>query len=255
MKPLVGRTIPDAIVQPDSSGAYGKTVSTITVPSGGGVATINDLNVFVDLDHTWTGDLDITIKHADTGTTAMLFNRYGSSRDDITDVTFDDEGSGGSISGGIPPYGPGSFVPYQLLNIFDGESIEGTWTLTIVDNATGDSGTLYSFRIEGEASPTDSDADGVDDVTDLCPDTTIPEATVPSNSLKPNHFALADTNNVFDTAAPSGLSHGQGTAFTTSHTGGCSCEQILNTYHLGLGNYKYGCSIGIMKRWVSDINN
>ena len=48
--------LPTAIVQPVSSAA-GKTVSTITVPSGGGVATINDLNVFVDLDHTFTADL------------------------------------------------------------------------------------------------------------------------------------------------------------------------------------------------------
>ena len=137
---------------PPSGTGTGTTVSAITVPSESGLTSINDLNVFVDLDHTWTSDLEITIKHVDTGTTAMLFNHDGDSGDDITDVTFDDDGNDRSISTGSPPFGPGSFVPLEPLGIFEGESIEGTWTLTVADGLGGDNGTLYSFRIEGDAS-------------------------------------------------------------------------------------------------------
>lgn len=237
------------------SGTSGTTVSTITVPSGSGVSTINDLNVFVDLDHTYTADLELTIEHVDTGTTALLFDQHGGSGNDISDVTFDDEGSGGSIASGTSPFGPGSFVPFQLLNAFDGESVEGTWTLTINDVYFGDTGILYTFRIGGDGSPVDSDGDGMEDEADLCPDTTMPEANVPSQRLKPNNFALVDADNAFDTMAPPGGGNGPGAAFTTADTGGCSCEQILDTYHLGKGHYKFGCSVGILKRWVNDISD
>jgi subtilisin-like proprotein convertase family protein len=249
--------LPTAIVQPDSSGAYGKTVSTITVPSGGGVATINDLNVFVDLDHTYTADLIILIKHAETGTTAMLFNRYGGSGNDITNVTFDDEGSGGLISSSsiAPPYGPGSFVPYQSLDAFDTESVEGTWTLTVYDISSGDGGTLYSFGIEGDASTADSDGDGVDDTVDLCPDTRIPEATVPSVALKQNRYALVGGTHVFNTAPPPGKGNIPGGSFTTAQTDGCSCEQILDSNGFGEGNRKFGCSTEVMKQWIGGITH
>jgi len=246
--------LPTAIVQPVSSAA-GKTVSTITVPSGGGVATINDLNVFVDLDHTFTADLFIIIKHEETGTTAMLFNRYGGGGNDIMDVTFDDEGSGGLISSSsiAPPYGPGSFVPYQSLDAFDAESVEGTWTLIVYDVSSGDDGTLYSFGIEGDASTGDSDGDGVDDTVDLCPDTMSPEATVPSVALKPNHYALVGGTHVFNTGTLPGRGDIAGGSFTTAQTGGCSCEQILDSNGFGEGNRKFGCSTQVMKQWIGGI--
>ena len=247
--------LPTAIVQPVPSGVYGKTVSTITVPSGGGVATINDLNVFIDLDHTYTADLIIIVMHAETGTAAILFNRYGGGGNDITDVTFDDEGSGGLISSTsiAPPYGPGSFVPYQSLGAFDSESVEGTWTLTVYDVSSGDGGTLNSFRIEGDASTADSDGDGVDDTVDLCPDTTIPEATVPSVALKQNRYALVDGTNVFNTVAPPGKGNIPGGSFTTAQTGGCSCEQILNSNSFDVGSRKFGCSTYVMKQGIGGI--
>jgi subtilisin-like proprotein convertase family protein len=130
--------------------SYGPTVSRINVPSGSG-ATINDLNVFIDLDHTYVSDLILTIEHVDTGTTATLFNRHGGGDNHINEVTFDDEANV-LISNSLAPYGPGSFVPHQALSTFDGESIEGMWALTIDDKMNGDFGTTYSFRIEGDAS-------------------------------------------------------------------------------------------------------
>jgi hypothetical protein len=178
-----------------------------------------------------TADLELTIEHVDTGTTALLFDQHGGNGNDISDVTFDDEGSGGSIASGTSPFGPGSFVPFQLLNAFDGESVEGTWTLTINDVYFVDAGTFYTFRIVGDGSPVDSDGDGVEDE------------------------ALVDADNAFDTMAPPGGGNGPGAAFTTADTGGCSCEQILDTYHLGKGHYKFGCSVGILKRWVNDISD
>ena len=132
------------------------TTSSLTTGLSG---TITDLNVFVDLDHTWMGDLDILIGH--NSTWVQLFNQhggsgFGQSGNDMYDVLFDDEASV-AINTVSPPYGPGSFKPdsvpdagnSNLLSSFDGMSLAGIWDLRIVDNYSADFGTLYEWRIEG----------------------------------------------------------------------------------------------------------
>jgi subtilisin-like proprotein convertase family protein len=44
-----------------------------------------------------------------------------------------------------PPAIAGTFSPNNPLSAFDGESIAGTWTLTISDRASGDEGTLNAW--------------------------------------------------------------------------------------------------------------
>jgi hypothetical protein len=95
---------------------------------------------------------------------------------------------------------------------------------------------------------TDGDGDGIGDDEDICPATEIPEG-VPLRRLGRNRWALVDGDGVFDTNAPP---HGGGPddPFTVEETGGCSCEQIIDTLHLGLGHRFFGCSTGVMKLWV-----
>ncbi len=120
------------------------TIDTFTVSQSG---TIEDLNVFVDLDHTYMGDLDIFLEH--NGISAHLFDEFGAWDNDLASVLFDDEAAT-LISAGTPPYGPGSFQPSPgLLAGFDGVDIQGAWSLRIVDSSLGDAGTLFIFRIEG----------------------------------------------------------------------------------------------------------
>jgi predicted extracellular nuclease len=93
----------------------------------------------------------------------------------------------------------------------------------------------------------DADGDGVPDVVDACPGTSIPEA-VPTQRLGINRWALVDDDHVFDTTLPNG--NGPRLGFTTQDTGGCSCEQIVEAQGLGNGHTKFGCSIGAMQNWV-----
>ncbi|REJ76485.1 MAG: hypothetical protein DWQ30_18035 [Acidobacteria bacterium] len=95
----------------------------------------------------------------------------------------------------------------------------------------------------------DADGDGVADEDDLCAGTVIPES-VPTQGLRPNHYALVDGDFVFDTVV-----RGNATpeVFTTSDTGGCSCEQIIDELHLGNGHRKHGCSVGVMRGWVGSM--
>ena len=135
---------------PPSSTA-GTTVATMNVAD---TANITDLNVFVHLTHTFMADLDIFLGH--NGTTVQLFNQHGGGSNNMTNVLFDDEASV-FINAGSPPYGPNSFRPTSapqsgyssLLSSFDGMSLAGDWTLTIVDNYYLDAGRLHTFRLEG----------------------------------------------------------------------------------------------------------
>src|SRR5690606_29320801 len=52
-----------------------------------------------------------------------------------------------SISSGSAPF-TGSFRPQGGLSAFDGKNVSGTWTLTITDQFSGDSGTLHSWGLE-----------------------------------------------------------------------------------------------------------
>jgi hypothetical protein len=98
----------------------------------------------------------------------------------------------------------------------------------------------------------DADNDGVTDSFDLCPGTIIPEAVVPSDGeVLVNHFALFDHDLNFDTTAPYGGGAGPGKSYTTTDTGGCSCEQIIAEQGLGKGHVMKGCSISAMDDWVA----
>jgi len=131
--------------------------------------TLADLNVNLNIDHSFLSDLVVSLT-SPAGTTVVLMS---SSCGDLKDVnaTFDDAAANDFVCGGNPAI-DGIVRPLGTLNTFNGESILGEWTLTINDNAASDGGALNGFSldvcIEGEFRP-DADADGVfDDGDDLC---------------------------------------------------------------------------------------
>ncbi|MFM7161956.1 MAG: beta strand repeat-containing protein, partial [Planctomycetaceae bacterium] len=129
--------------------------STLSVAGVSGPLT--DLDVTMTLSHLNVGDLIITLT-SPTGTTLTLFNRRGSTGDNLTNTTFDDSAIV-AISGGLAPF-TGRYRPESPLSGFNGGSPNGTWTLNVSDRATGTSGTLvrWSMRVRtGElAQTTDS---------------------------------------------------------------------------------------------------
>ncbi len=113
--------------------------------SGFSSGTILDVNVTIDVTHTWTADLDISIT-SPSGTTVILSDDNGGGGDDYTNTVFDDS-AGTSITAGTAPF-TGTFSPEGNLSDFFGEDPSGTWTLSIFDDFAGDTGTLNSFSIE-----------------------------------------------------------------------------------------------------------
>jgi hypothetical protein len=107
-------TAPMAVSIPDDD-ATG-AASTIDVPDTGNVLGIT---VDVDVTHTYRGDLKVVLTH--DGTEAVLMDNEGGSADDIRQ----------------------SFTT----TAFDGRDSTGIWTLTVIDSAAQDTGSLNSWTL------------------------------------------------------------------------------------------------------------
>lgn len=123
-------------------GAGNSLTSTITVPEN---LVVTDVNVTLNITHTWVSDLEITLT-SPQGTIVDLIFDEGGNGDNLTNTTFDQEGTDGSITDASAPF-TGSFLPEGDLSTIYGESSGGDWILTIVDDANGDGGTFDSFEL------------------------------------------------------------------------------------------------------------
>jgi subtilisin-like proprotein convertase family protein len=120
------------------SGTFGMTQVSLNVMDS---FTINDVNVFIRMTHTWDSDLEIRLIGPGGAPTVILADNVGGSGDNFWDTMFDDEAAT-TIGAGAPPY-TGSYRPSQPLTAFDGMDSAGTWTLQADDQAGLDAGALY----------------------------------------------------------------------------------------------------------------
>jgi len=132
--------------------------STLSVAD---TATVADVNVKLNITHSWDADLVVSLK-SPSGTSVTLFSKIGSSGDNFTNTILDDQAAT-SIAAGSAPFS-GTFKPSPgALSSFTGAALNGTWTLTVQDTATQDGGTLNSWSIDittGGESLTTTDASG-----------------------------------------------------------------------------------------------
>lgn len=134
--------VPKSLKDAKNAARPGVTTSTVEVTGDGKVL---DLNVELDITHTWDSDLTATL-FAPDGTPVELFSNVGGSGDNFSATVLDDEAAT-SITSGSAPF-TGVFQPEGSLAAFNDMDAVGTWTLEISDNAKGDSGTLNSWSIE-----------------------------------------------------------------------------------------------------------
>jgi subtilisin-like proprotein convertase family protein len=119
------------------------TNSIITIADD---VNIEDVNVTINIDHTYVGDLDISLIGPDGTTEVVLVDRVGSNGDNFTNTTFDDAAAT-SINSASAPF-TGTFSPDGSLADFNGMQSAGDWTLQITDNANLDGGTLLNWSIQ-----------------------------------------------------------------------------------------------------------
>ncbi|MEQ8820580.1 MAG: proprotein convertase P-domain-containing protein [Sumerlaeia bacterium] len=120
---------------------------------------LTDLNVQINLTHTFMDDVSITLIHPD-GTQVSLIDQRGDSGDNMNGTVFDDEARI-AIANGNAPFS-GSFRPEGALSSLNGKRLAGQWTLRITDSAFQDGGELLSvemrplvrdYECEGPAAP------------------------------------------------------------------------------------------------------
>lgn len=120
-----------------------ETTSTITFTDD---FVINDVNVTINIEHTWDADLDVKLIAPDGTTEVVLFEDVGGSGDDFTGTILDSEAAQG-IADGSAPF-TGTFSPQGNLGDLNGLSSLGDWTLSITDDANGDGGQLLDWSLQ-----------------------------------------------------------------------------------------------------------
>lgn len=129
-----------------------QTTTTSILPVSGLAGAITDLDVTLDITHTYDADLRVTLI-APGGQRVELFNTVGSRSDNFTGTILDDEAAT-AITAGSAPF-TGRYRPTGSLAALDGSVANGTWTLEVTDEFEFDTGTLNSWSITvATAEPT-----------------------------------------------------------------------------------------------------
>jgi subtilisin-like proprotein convertase family protein/uncharacterized protein YvpB len=182
--PLVFRS-PDPTPKPPPAGPLPKTLfcsaPAVNIPDNnqGGISNtitiddprfISDIDIRLDIDHTWVGDLAVTLSHAETGRSIQLVDRPGSSPggdsdgcslnnikailDDDISLPVENECSASLVATSVYDYieaaVAGTYIPEQGLSTFDSEPISGNWTLKVVDNEPFDHGKMNQWCLAVE---------------------------------------------------------------------------------------------------------
>lgn len=122
------------------------STSSLAVSALGG--TLTDVNVTINITHTFVQDLSITLVHPD-GTRIDLCSLNGGNGDNFTNTVFDQQASTSitSINSSNAPF-TASYTPEGNLDSLNGKSANGTWTLEGVDGASGDTGSIDNWSLD-----------------------------------------------------------------------------------------------------------
>lgn len=195
--------------------------STINVPESG---TISDVNVVVDIAHSHSGDLQITLTHGPTGRQTTLLQwlngpgfAFGCGSDGIAAV-FDDAASSPmdsyDCSSDFEAPVTGVWQPTGNLTTFNGINMAGSWTIEVNDTIATDNGTLNAWALifnsdapaidpDGGAGGGDGGGGGGDPVADAMAIIngglgSIPRCSTVSNETNGAMVATIPTNISFD---------------------------------------------------------
>ena len=105
---------------------------------------VTDINVKIDIQHTWNEDLNVTLISPE-GTRIPLFEAVGGDGDNFQGTVLDAQ-AGTPIGQGDSPF-IGTFKPQGNLNSLNGQDPNGTWTLEVEDTYPEDGGRINSFSV------------------------------------------------------------------------------------------------------------
>lgn len=124
---------------PDSNTAG--VLDTIAYPTATGVSAVE---VFLSVQHTYVGDLVVTLT-APNGQTRNLLNRHGGTRENI--LTFFNDGFGEDGSSTVYRAPWAYLKPIEAMGNFGGTPAQGNWVLKVSDNAGADTGWVQGWGL------------------------------------------------------------------------------------------------------------
>ncbi len=123
---------------PDNNTTF--TVRAINVPT---TDNITDVNLAVNLTHTWIEDLQIVVQGPMVAVTQSTIFQNGCGNFDNINATFDDQGAGIVCASPVV----GNVVPTTPLSVFNGLNPNGDWLIAIRDLAAADTGNVISYTL------------------------------------------------------------------------------------------------------------
>ena len=118
-------------------------------------AVIDELAVYLDIPHTWVGDLVVTLTHWNTGSEVLLlYPPVECGGDNVLALLNDDAAvKCDSLCSAVPPAIGDECSPTQPLSSFAGESLAGTWSLAVADVDATETGALAAWSLRAIAHP------------------------------------------------------------------------------------------------------
>ncbi len=108
-------------------------------------ALVLDVDVIVNILHTWDGDLDLWLESPWGQRVHLVEDSLGDGGDNFINTRFDDEAEQNFYHGGAPY--TGSYRPVEPLSVMDGHIALGNWALVVYDNNDLDTGMLENFSL------------------------------------------------------------------------------------------------------------
>lgn len=113
-----------------------------------------NLSLYLDISHSWVGDLVVTLTNQNTGDTITVLDRPGNpsgscSNDNI--ITILDDGAAQPADkkcADSPKAISGIYLPSEALSVFSGSGVSGTWRLNVSDRYPNDTGSLNHWCLE-----------------------------------------------------------------------------------------------------------
>jgi len=116
--------------------------SLLPMPNMG---TVQRVRLQINITHTYDGDLDISLSSPTGPALLDVTSDNGGTGENYTNTIFDST-CVTSIVSGTSPYS-GCYQPEASFTAFNGTPANGTWTLTVTDDAGSDTGTLSAYRL------------------------------------------------------------------------------------------------------------
>ncbi|WP_372895415.1 LamG-like jellyroll fold domain-containing protein [Stieleria sp.] len=179
---------------PQPIGPASGTVTTSDLPVSGLPGQIADVDIHLNIQHTFDADLDVFLIAPD-GTRVELFSDVGAGNPNFTNTILDDAASV-SINAGTAPF-TGTFSPEGSLADFNGRTPNGVWQLEITDDSNSDAGSLIDWELFLTTSDDIVVTDpGEDDLPNLVTSVSITDPVGQTTSLVRN--ALEFDNDVLE---------------------------------------------------------